>query len=210
VALARLGDRRPSDRPVRKDTARGTGGGRARLAHAREREAEAPAAAAASLFALLRQRLADGWAAPSPASMAADLGVDRSTVYRHLRRLEAAGAIVRERRRIGAREMTGWTLAGETDPLHQVEAVGAAVPEAPGERVAAARVLRHVGLERLRGLLAPLPPAERRAVRWWTRDGWRAARKAAAPPPPDGRAAARVADELLARPWWPRQEAPPC
>lgn len=146
--------------------------------------------------------------------MAADLGVDRSTVYRHLRRLEAAGAIIRERRRVGARELTGWTLAGEADPLRAAEAIGAAVPEAPGERVAAVRVLRHVGVERLRQLLAPLAPAERPAVRWWTRDGWRAARQAAAPPaaapPRPSAAAARIADQLLARPWWPRLEGAPC
>lgn len=148
--------------------------------------------------------------------MAADLGVDRSTVYRHLRRLEAAGAIIRERRRIGARELTGWTLAGVADPLHGAEAIGAAVPEAPGERVAAVRVLRHVGVERLRQLLAPLPRAERRAVRWWTRDGWRAARQAAVPPqspsspPPAFTGAALLADQLLARPWWPRPEGVPC
>lgn len=145
--------------------------------------------------------------------MAADLGVDRSTIYRHLRRLEAAGAIIRERRRVGARELTGWTLAGAADPLRAAEAIGAAVPEAPGERVAAVRVLRHVGVERLRHLLAPLPRPERAAVRWWTRDGWRAARLAGAPPTPPAQAsavAARLADQLLSRPWWPRPEGVPC
>ncbi|MDC0719950.1 HTH domain-containing protein [Nannocystis sp. bb15-2] len=143
--------------------------------------------------------------------MAEDLGVDRSTIYRQLRRLEAAGAIVRDRRRVGGRLMTGWTLAGASDPLRAAESIGAAVPDAPGERVAAVRVLRHVGLERLRRLLAPLPRPDRAAVRWWTRDGWRAARLAGAPPEPRATVtASMLADRLLARPWWPRAEAPPC
>lgn len=209
VAVARVGDRRPADRPVHKDTPRRASGRRAGAAHVRP---ESPAIA--SLLALLRRRLADGWAAPSPASMAVDLGVDRSTVYRHLRRLEAAGAIVRERRRVGSRLMTGWSLAGEADPLRVVEDLGAATPDTPAARVAAVRVLRYVGVDRLRRLLAPLAPAERRAVPWWTREGWRAARRAgagAAPlTPPDQGAAQRLAAEILARPWWPRPEGAPC
>ncbi|MDC0720691.1 helix-turn-helix domain-containing protein [Nannocystis bainbridge] len=114
---------------------------------------------------MLRRELAGGWACPSADRLAALSGLHRATVYRHLRRLEEAGAIHRERRRVEGHLRTGWTLA-PADPVRG--AAGALAPVRPVERVRAARIVERYGVELVRAALADAP-----RIDWHTRRGWR-------------------------------------
>lgn len=134
---------------------------------------------AAAILGHLRRLLAAGWSAPSPEAIGEAVGVSRATAYRHLRALETAGAIVRERRRVAGRLRTGWRLPAR-DAV--AEALGVDAPTRGPERARAAAVVRREGVARVREVartLAGLPTGRATLARaWTTRRGWTAAERA--------------------------------